>query len=92
MSRILTPKQADAEIEQFYRIRNEALLSMDERKIREFWFRNTGHHGPEDSEVFWRAVHKARTGIPGLPLNERRKSKAWLEERGSETFDDGDLA
>ena len=44
-----------------------------------------------DPEAFWGAVHKSITGITALPIEFRRKSKAWLDERGWKALGDGDL-
>lgn len=79
------------EIERYIRDRNVALLSMDEQTIRTFMSTYSGNPGPADSETFWRGIHKARTGCLDLPIEERRKSKAWLDARNSSSFDDGDL-
>lgn len=84
---------ADTEklIEEFNKDRNEALLTLDEAKIRAYhdkW--NPGMRLP-DGEVFWGAVHKTITGIPSLPLEFRKKSKAWLDRRNLMSMDDGDL-
>ena len=83
---------AQREINAFRRERNEALLSLDEKKIREFQRKWNGMELPADMELFWGAIHKAITGTEGdLPLEFRKKSKAWLTERGLESHDDGDL-
>jgi hypothetical protein len=37
------------------------------------------------------AMHKAITGCADLDLAHRKKSKAWLLDRGYKSFDDGDL-
>ena len=87
----LSTQQMD-ELERFKRERNAALLSLNEAVLRRFFMRWNGNEGPEDPEVFWRAVHKARTGCRDLPIEVRRSSKAWLNERGSVAFDDGELA
>ena len=75
---------------EFLDARNSALLSLDESKIRAY-AKKYGATIPDEPEVFWRAVHKARTGITSLPMNERIKSRDWLREHGSESWDDGDI-
>lgn len=79
------------EIEIFIAERNEALLSLDEQKIRAMFRKWNDVEMTENPTLFWLSVHKAITGCTGLPIDFRRKSKAWLEERGSRRMDDGDL-
>ena len=76
----------------FKRERNEALLSLDEQKLRAFHRKWNESELPDDRIVFWGAIHKAITGCLDLPIEFRRKSKTWLDERGFKSFDDGDLS
>lgn len=50
---------------------------------------------PPEGYLQWHAwadvQHKARTGALDLPIDERRISKEWLENRGLQSLDDGDL-
>lgn len=78
------------ELEQFKADRNAALLSMDENILKAY-FRKYHVKIPDNPMVFWGAVHKAVTGCCSLPLEHRRASKAWLDERGFKSLDDGDL-
>lgn len=78
-------------IEQFRKERNEALLSLDEDKIRAMLKKFNGIEAHSDSRIFWGGVHKAITGNTDLPIDFRRKSNAWLQERGLRSMDDGDL-
>lgn len=78
-------------IKQFNKERNEAFLSLDEQKIREHQIKWSGTDLPKDMNVFWGAVHKAITGVTTLPIEFRRKSKAYLDEQGLQSLDDGDL-
>lgn len=75
----------------FRRDRNEALLSMDRATILKYMAKYGETWEPSCDEVFLRSIHKARTACRDLPIAERRKSKKWLEARGSESWDDGDL-
>ena len=78
-------------LEQFKIDQRKALLSLDEAKIRDF-ARKYGARLPVGSGVaFWGAVHKARTAITSLPIEERRKSKQWLLDNGFTSWDDGDV-
>ncbi len=79
------------EIQQFVKERDKALLSRDFRKVQAFqekWNPDVPLMTDVVAEI---AMHKARTGSLGLPKEERRVSRIWLETRGYSTFDDGDL-
>jgi hypothetical protein len=78
-------------LEMFTRSRNEALLSLNEKKIRQFYMFWNSEDLPQDPEIFWRGVHKCITGCADLPKEFRQRSKFWLNTRGSESMDDGDL-
>lgn len=78
--------------ETFIKERDEALLSLDKEKILVY----AKKYGIQlallwDDDIFWKSVHKAITGNKNLPVDFRRKSKQWLTERNSRSFDDGDL-
>lgn len=83
--------ELEAQIAQFNQERNGALLSMDEQKIRAMVKKWNGTDMPDHPLTFWGGVHKAITGVQSLPLEFRRKSKAWLDEHGFKSFDDGEL-
>ena len=79
-------KEAPAEVravlersrDQFHADRREALLSLDETKIRSF-LRSFGMNWGAGSN-FWRRVHSARSRpLVGLPEEARTKSAVWLE-------------
>lgn len=83
------------ELEQFKADRKDALLSLDKAKILAYLEK---YDSPANAtltttrdEIFWKAVHMAITGAMDLPIEFRRKSKAWLTERGLKSLDDGDL-
>lgn len=71
----------------FIRDRNEALLSLDLKKINAY-MRKYGSVELPDNEIGWRAVHKARTAILDLPADEKQKSKDWLAAHGSQHWGD----
>lgn len=79
------------EIQQFLTERREALLSMDKIKILAYAQKWGVKNLPQNEETFWIAIHKARTGATDLPIEERRKSKKRLTERGFYGLDDGDI-
>lgn len=74
--------------------RDEALLSMDREKILAYgdkWGADFRRFLPNREQWFWASVHIARTGAKSLPMEERVKSKQWLEARGLKSIDDGDV-
>lgn len=87
----MTNAEIKAELDQFNKERNEALLSLDEQRIRAMVRKWNKVEMPADADVFWGTVHKAITGALALPLEFRRQSKAWLDEHGLRSRDDGDL-
>jgi hypothetical protein len=48
-------------------------------------------HIPSSPEVLEMTFHKTITGVKSLPIEHRRKSKAWLTARGLHSLDDGEL-
>ena len=76
-------------IEEYIQERNEALLSLDESRIRAMIKEVSDAEMPTDPIVFWGAVHKAITGIESLPIEFRNKSKVWLDANDLSSFDDG---
>jgi len=81
----------DAEVEAYNRDRNEALLTLNKDKIVAHFKRYNPAFEMPSEEVFWTAIHKARTAIPALPPFARSISKQWLESRGLKAWDDGDV-
>lgn len=78
-------------IAEFVKSLDEALLSMDEEKIRAHQRKFNGREMPENKEMFWVTVHKIVTGRSGLPREFRQKSKDFLKAGGWQSYDDGDL-
>lgn len=74
-------------LDQFIKERNEALVSLDETKIRAY-AKKYGAEVPEDPEIFWGGVHKAITALPNIPENIRERSEIWLKEHNSKSFGD----
>ena len=66
----------------FVKERNEALLSLDRKRI-ERYAKKYGVTMPTDDEAFWRGVHKAICHITNIPFEVRQKSAEWLFEHGS---------
>lgn len=78
-------------IAEYNRERNEALLTLDEKRIRDVYRKWNGRDLPSDPDVFWGAVHKCITGIVALPIAFRRASRDYLAARGLYGLDDGEL-
>ena len=76
---------------EFTKDRKGALLSMDEEAIRAFFKKYNGSDMPQDMNIFWIAVHAARTGDQTLPMFERAASKHWLLDRGLPAMDYGEV-
>lgn len=83
--------EAERQIAQFNQERDEALLSMDEQKVRDMVKKWNGTVMPSHPLAFWGGVHKCITGNNSLPIEFRRKSKAWLDDHGFKSLDDGEL-
>ena len=72
----------------FVKERNEALLSLDEKKIDRFMKKyNPSIKKPKDKKVFWAGVHKAICSLFLVPennitLEQFDRSYMWLLENG----------
>lgn len=86
----MTP-EIEAEINRFNMERNAAFLTLNEKTIRDHQLKWGGQNLPQDMNVFWASVHKAITSIKSLPLEFRKASKKYLDERKLQSLDDGDL-
>mgnify|MGYP006896404620 CR=1 FL=1 len=68
--------------EKFVKERNEALFSLDEKKIRSFMKEYTRLTPPKNEIVFLAMVYKAICNIADAPPEVKAKAKAWLKEHG----------
>ena len=68
-------------ISQFVKERNEALFSLDRKKI-ERYFAKCGQPIPKNDIVFWATVHKCICNITTAPSDLIADSKKWLYEHG----------
>ena len=84
-------EQAKAEIAAFVKERNEVLLSGDVDRVISFHEKHNPGVSFPTREIAEMAMHKARTAVKTLPFAERLKSKRWLRDHGSASFDDGEL-
>lgn len=85
------PPEPPFDLATFLAEREQALLSLDEPTIRAYLQKYNGNAGPENPEVFWRGVHKARTALKSLPMEARSESKRWLLAHQSKPADDGEV-
>lgn len=74
----------NTEIEAFVRERDEALMSMNRKKLLAYCAKY-GVRVPSNKTVFWAGVHKARIASGGIPADEKRKSALWLRGHGFHT-------
>ncbi|HEY8562833.1 MAG TPA: hypothetical protein VIL74_20815 [Pyrinomonadaceae bacterium] len=65
----------------FVKERDEALRSLDEIKIREYAIKYRVPL-PQNIQVFWAAVHKARLASNGITEQEKQISREWLTQNG----------
>lgn len=87
----MSPAKPD-EIEAFLAERRAVLIEGDLDAVEVFLKKyNPSLPKPSSREVTEIMLHKARTGATDLPVAMRRASKHWLERRGYQTLDDGDL-
>ena len=69
------------DMKMFVKERNEALLTMDEKKLRNY-IKKYSVHMPAKKIVFWAAIHKARLTVKEIPEAEKEISRQWLRENG----------
>lgn len=67
--------------DEFLRERNDAILSMDEGKIRDF-SRKYGIPEPQEDIVFWSGIHKSILALNAASEEQKTASKAWLDRHG----------
>lgn len=73
-------------MEQFIKDRNEALFSLDRKKIEAYLRKYNGSnsdHLPE--KAFWAEVHRAICNIKDAPPELQEQSKKWLKKNGYST-------
>lgn len=68
--------------EKFIKERNEALFSLDEKKIKRY-LKKYGITIPRNEEVFWCTIYKSICNVEGAPQEVKEKAMAWLKEHGS---------
>lgn len=89
----------EIEIEEYFKVLDKALLayiSGDEKPFVDHVKRYKDHlaycyDNLDDKELTEASVMKAITGRTSIPINIRKKAKAYLNSKGLGSFDDGDL-
>lgn len=76
-------KAARRELDQALLTGPDALLAL---------MRKRGLRDPSCREALETTFHKTITASPALPIELRRASKAWLDARGFQSLDDGELS
>ena len=79
------------DIKAFLKERDEVLCSGDPIKVMAFHNLYNPEKPMTDPKMAEVALHKARTGCTSIPLELRKRSKAWLTLNGFQSLDDGDL-
>lgn len=69
------------DIQEFVRRRNDALLSLDKKKIRAF-AEEYGIPLPREELVFWGSVHKAICNIETISEERKEASRDYLKHHG----------
>jgi hypothetical protein len=70
-------------IESFVKERNEALFSLDRRKIEAYLVKyGEGETAKAPDLLFWASVYKAICGINGAPKDVLKKANTWLSRNG----------
>ena len=72
------------DMKKFVKERNEALLSLDKKKI-DTYCKKYGVNMPENENVFWASVHKAILQINSASPEQKEKSRKWLIDNGFKT-------
>lgn len=74
-------KKTEEKIKEFVKERNEALFSLDEKKIKAYMKKYCVPE-PHNERIFWAMVYKAICNITDAPPEVKDKAKAWLKEHG----------
>lgn len=69
------------DISEYIKKRDKALITLDKEKLEEL-FTDTDTEIPEDEEVFWAGVHKARIQVTSMPETLKDESRMWLLANG----------
>lgn len=70
------------DIKEFIKQRDEALLSLNKEKIIALSESSGPYEVPDDENVFWAGVHKARLGVVTFSEEVKEESRSWLNKHG----------
>lgn len=79
------------DLETYRRALDEVLLTGEVQQLRAFMVTHNAPGRFALDEVVEITMHKTITASVSLPSDYRKRSKAWLVERGYMAWDDGDL-
>lgn len=74
------------DISQLVKERDEALLSLDKKKIKAYMKKYNVSFEPENETTFWAAVHKSIISIKSATDEQRAKSYNWLIQNGFKPY------
>ena len=77
----------DRQVKMFVKDRDDALMSLNKKKILKFQRKWGINFQCTSDRVFWMGVHSARVECLSLPFAERQRSVIWLEAKGSTRLD-----
>lgn len=69
------------DVDKFIKERNDALFSLDEKKIKAY-IQKYRLKVPQNPITFWGAIYKAIYNISEAPDELKQKAKTWLDEHG----------
>lgn len=72
----------EVDMKEFVKERDEALLSLDETKIRAYLSKYGVIYEPTNELVWWAGIHKSILGIRSATPEQVERSKKWLVEHG----------
>ncbi len=73
------------DMKKFVKERDEALISLDKKKIMKFMKKYGVSFRPSNERVFWAAIHKAICNINYATEEQKARSAAWLLRNGFKT-------
>ncbi len=73
------------DMQKFVKERDEALLSLDKKKILKFMRKYMVTFRPSSEMVFWAAIHKTILNINSATEEQKARSAEWLLRNGFTT-------
>lgn len=87
LKRTLRTSLSLSSLEAFVKERNEALFSLDRKKIEAYMIKYGETEIAQTPDVvFWASVYKAICGVKDAPEAIVSKAKAWLHEHGMSPY------